>query len=77
MPLLFKLWQASNSSILDDRMLELVGEVSAEHIAGKFGVSGEEGADWKDVGIWSQDEWTFLISKGLSSMSEPFSFSFL
>lgn len=67
----FKLWEAFNSHVIDDRLLELAGELSEAHVAGEFGEAGiEGGAKWKDVGIWTQAEWSMLIGKGLSSMSE-------
>ncbi|KAI0322307.1 hypothetical protein OF83DRAFT_1161297 [Amylostereum chailletii] len=70
MPTLFKLWEATNSAALDDRLLEFVGFLSEEHVAGSVGIAGPEGgAQWKDVGIWSEKEWTFLAGKILASMS--------
>ncbi len=71
MPMVFKLWEAFNSSVIDDRFIELCGELSEEHVAGQFSEYGAEGAaEWKTVGIWSEAEWTFLIGKTLGSMSE-------
>lgn len=71
LPMFFKLWEAFNSSIIDERLLELVGELSEEHVAGKLGDAGEEGgAEFKDVGIWSEAEWTTLAGKALGSMSK-------
>lgn len=68
--MLFKIWEAFNSSLINDRLLELCGELSEDHIAGKYGEAGEEGAAaWKDVGIWSEAEWTVLAGKALGSMS--------
>ena len=73
MPVYFQLWEAFNSSVLDDRLLELCGELSEEHIAGKQGEAGEDGgAEWKDVGIWTEAEWTRLVGKALGSMSMHF-----
>jgi proteasome activator subunit 4 len=67
---MFKIWEAFNSSLLDDRLIEFVGELSEEHVAGTSGKAGlEGGAQWKDVGIWSETEWTMLVSKALGSMS--------
>jgi proteasome activator subunit 4 len=67
---MFKIWEAFNSSLLDDRLIEFVGELSEEHVAGTAGKAGlEGGAQWKDVGIWSETEWTMLVSKALGSMS--------
>lgn len=71
-PALFKLWEAFNSSVIDDRLMELVGELSEEHVASKYGSAAESGAEWKDVGIWTENEWTVLMEKGLGSMSECF-----
>jgi proteasome activator subunit 4 len=72
LPTIFKVWEAFNSSLLDDRLIDFVGELSEEHvagIAGKVGVDG--GAQWKDVGIWSETEWTVLMGKALGSMNVP------
>lgn len=71
LPMFFKLWEAFNSSIIDERLLELCGELAEEHIAGEYGDSGKEGgAEFKDVGIWSEAEWTILAGKALGAMSE-------
>lgn len=70
MPALFKIWEAFNSAIVDERMINLVGELSEEYVAGTAGDAGPDGgAPWKDVGIWTEDEWTVLIGKALGSMS--------
>ncbi|KAF5375146.1 hypothetical protein D9758_000062 [Tetrapyrgos nigripes] len=71
MPALFKVWEAFNSAVLDDRLLELAGELSQEHVAGAFGDNREGNAKWKDVGIWSEKEWNMLVVKGLGSMNVP------
>ena len=69
--MVFKLWEAFNSSVIDDRFLEMCGDLSEEHVAGKSGDAGESGgADYKDVGMWSQTEWTLLVGKALASMSK-------
>ena len=71
MHVFFRLWEAFNSSALDDRLLELCGELAEEHVAGKHGDAGEEGgAEWKDVGIWTEEEWTGLVGKAFGSMSQ-------
>lgn len=69
MPIIFKLWEAFNSSVLDDRFLDLAGELSERHVGGTVGTEG--GAPWKDVGIWTDDEWNFLVGKGLGSLNVP------
>lgn len=69
MPALFSFWEAFNSTKLDDRLIELVGELSEEHIAGTAGPEGS--VAWKDVGIWSSKQWTVLVGKALGSMSAP------
>ncbi|THV06075.1 hypothetical protein K435DRAFT_712109 [Dendrothele bispora CBS 962.96] len=71
MPALFKVWEAFNSAVLDDRLLELAGELSQEHVSGPSGDHPESKAKWKDVGIWSEVEWNTLVSKGLGSMNVP------
>lgn len=70
LPPLFKIWEAFNSSVADDRLLELCGNLSEEHVAGRAGDHGDLAPEWKDVGIWSQWEWDFLTGKALGSMSE-------
>ncbi|KAL1738773.1 hypothetical protein HDZ31DRAFT_78096, partial [Schizophyllum fasciatum] len=69
MPLIFKLWEAFNSSVLDDRFLEMTSELAERHVAGAAGPEG--GAPWKDVGIWTEDEWNYLVGKGLGSLNVP------
>ncbi|CCM01636.1 uncharacterized protein FIBRA_03697 [Fibroporia radiculosa] len=72
MPILFKFWEAFNSSVIDDRMVELCGDLSEEHVAGEQGDAGEDGgAEWKDVGVWSESDWHFLATKALASMNVP------
>lgn len=72
LPPLFKFWEAINSALVDDRLLHMSGELSEEHVAGPFGLAGEDGgAKWKDVGIWTQSEWNMLVGKGLASMNVP------
>ncbi|KAH8100456.1 ARM repeat-containing protein [Cristinia sonorae] len=72
LPLIFKLWEAFNSGVIDDRFLEVCGDLSEEHIAGPDGDAGPEGgAKFKDVGMWSHAEWTMLVGKTLASMNVP------
>jgi len=76
LPTIFKIWEAFNSSLLDDRLIEVMGELSEEHVSGTAGRAGVEGgAQWKDVGIWSEIEWTVLMGKALGSMSKFDGFS--
>ncbi|KAF8898414.1 hypothetical protein BD779DRAFT_1607229 [Infundibulicybe gibba] len=70
MPTLFKIWEAFNSTVIDDRLLELTSKLSEEHVSGTS-PGADDGAKWKDVGIWTQAEWNFLIGKGLASMNVP------
>lgn len=62
-PVLFKLWEAFNSEIVNSRIIELCGDLSEEHKTGSI-------VKWKDVGIWTNAEWTVLVGKALASMSE-------
>lgn len=43
-------------------MLEMLGDLAEEHVVGP--------AEWKDVGLWTEEEWTFIAGKMLGSMSE-------
>jgi proteasome activator subunit 4 len=60
-PVLFKLWRAFNSSVLDERLIELMGDLADEH--------AQTEGNWKDIGMWTDDEWTFMAAKMLDSMS--------
>jgi len=62
-PVLFKLWEAFNSDIINSRLVELCGDLSEEHKTGST-------VKWKDVGIWTEAEWTVLVGKALGSMSK-------
>lgn len=68
MPVLIKLWEALNSSVVDDKMMETCARLSEEHIAAT--PSDPTSTQWKDIGIWSQSEWNLITSKGLGFMSE-------
>ncbi|KAK7678491.1 hypothetical protein QCA50_018552 [Cerrena zonata] len=71
MPTFFRLWETFNSSITDDRLFDLCGVLSEEFVAGKSGDAGEAAADYKDVGIWSEAEWSILIGHTLNPMNVP------
>ena len=60
-PVLFKLWEAFNSDVVNSRLIELCGDLSEEHKIGSA-------VKWKDVGIWNDVEWTVLVGKALGSM---------
>lgn len=62
-PVLFKLWEAFNSEVLNSRLIELCGDLSEEHKTGSA-------VKWRDVGIWTDAEWTVLVGKALGSMSK-------
>lgn len=62
-PVLFKLWEAFNSEVINSRLIELCGDLSEEHKTGNI-------VKWKDVGIWTDAEWTVLVGKALASMSK-------
>ncbi|KAG9123719.1 hypothetical protein FRC07_014176 [Ceratobasidium sp. 392] len=71
MPALFKIWEAFNSTVLDDRLIHVMGNLAEEHCAGKQSRWAEGGAERKDVGIFTEQEWVLLMSKCLGSMSVP------
>lgn len=71
LPAIFKIWEGFNSAFIDERFMELAGDLSRDHIAGPEGQYGNDGtAQWKDVGIWSNEQWNLLASKGLNMMSK-------
>lgn len=48
-----------------------MGNLAEEHVAGKAGEAGSDGgAEWRDVGIFTDEQFTFLVGKCLNSMSE-------
>lgn len=70
LPTLFSLWEAFNSNVIDDRLLDLAGTLSEEYVAGAQGDAGDEGsAQRKDIGMWTESQWDLLVGKGLQSMS--------
>lgn len=72
-PALFTLWEAFNSGVIDDRLLEFCGDLTEEYVAGPFSDAGEGAATYKDIGIWTEAQWGILIGKGLGSMSKSLS----
>ncbi|KAG8722752.1 hypothetical protein FRC08_010362 [Ceratobasidium sp. 394] len=71
MPALFKIWEAFNSTALDDRLIHVMGNLAEEHCSGKQGRWAEGGAERKSVGIFTEQEWVLLMSKCLGSMGVP------
>ena len=48
-----------------------MAELAEEHVTGVITSYGEEGAaPWRDVGIWTEAQWAFLMAKCLGSMRE-------
>jgi proteasome activator subunit 4 len=70
-PALFKIWEAFNSTYIDDRMVELLALLAEEHVAGK----GEDGygLPFNDVGIFEEVQWVRIMRACLGSMSKLFS----
>jgi proteasome activator subunit 4 len=68
LPILFKLWEALNSSQLDERLLDIFATLSQEHVAGAS--AGIDGATpWKDVGIFTNEQWSRISRACLVAMS--------
>ncbi|KAJ7462735.1 armadillo-type protein [Mycena galericulata] len=63
LPTLLAFSKGFNSTIIDERILELAGELSEEHVSGAAGSAGEEGG--------AKPTWNFLVGKGLTSMDVP------
>ena len=68
LPALFALLETFNSNIIDDRIIELLGEVAEENVSGLAGTNGA--LRWRDVGVWTGPQWTLLMSKCLGAMSK-------
>ncbi|KAF8758973.1 hypothetical protein RHS01_02837 [Rhizoctonia solani] len=71
LPALFKIWEAFNSTVVDDRLIHVMGNLAEEHCAGKDGRWGEGSTERRDIGIFTEQQWTLLMSKCLGSMSVP------
>ncbi|CEL52206.1 Proteasome activator complex subunit 4 OS=Xenopus laevis GN=psme4 PE=2 SV=1 [Rhizoctonia solani AG-1 IB] len=71
LPALFKIWEAFNSTVVDDRLIHVMGNLAEEHCAGKDGRWGEGSTERRDTGIFTEQQWTLLMSKCLGSMSVP------
>lgn len=53
-------------------MLEMMGNLAVEHVAGKGNSEDYDGGvEWQDIGIFSEAQWTVLTGKCLGSFS-PF-----
>ncbi|KAF4605508.1 hypothetical protein EYR40_004292 [Pleurotus pulmonarius] len=63
LPTIFVLWEAFNSFTVDDRLIELAGDLSEEHVAG---AAKKDGAKWRDVGIWSESALAKIIVYSMS-----------
>lgn len=49
--------------------MELAGDLARDHVAGPESEFGSDGtAAWKDVGIWTAEQWSILTNKGLNMM---------
>src|SRR5882762_8051939 len=66
LPALLSFWRRGfNSTASNDRMVELLGSLSEEHVAG---ACKEGSPEWQAVGIWSEDEWSFIVCKAFEVM---------
>jgi len=50
--------------LVDERMLEMMGNLAVENMGGNTPI------EWRDVGIFTSNQWTVLIGKCLGSFSE-------
>ncbi|KAF5374850.1 hypothetical protein D9758_000077 [Tetrapyrgos nigripes] len=99
LPMLFRMWEAINSYIYDERMLDFLAKISEMHVSPKISdprriaelpddarSEDEDRPAWsddamkdngawpgiyKDVGIFSEDQWHLLMCKCLASMQIP------
>ncbi|KAG9016679.1 hypothetical protein FRB90_002543, partial [Tulasnella sp. 427] len=72
LPFMFKSWEAFHSYTIEDSMLSQFASLSVAHVAGTASEYGPEGSfAWRDVGIYSDAEWSMIMRACLSSMSIP------
>ncbi|KAH8929547.1 hypothetical protein BT69DRAFT_1292546 [Atractiella rhizophila] len=74
LPVVFRLWEAFNTRIWDEQWLDLcarAGERVAKNEAEESGREGKDGEGWKDVGIFSEEQWEFICTKLLRGMGVP------
>ncbi|KAG9039991.1 hypothetical protein FRB95_004463 [Tulasnella sp. JGI-2019a] len=71
-PFVFKTWEAFHSYKIEDCVLQILGQLSISHVAGKASDYPPEGClEWKDVGIYTEAEWATIMRACLASMSVP------
>ncbi|KAG8858716.1 hypothetical protein FRB96_004853 [Tulasnella sp. 330] len=72
LPFIFKTWEAFHSYKIEDCVLQMLGQLSISHVAGKAGDFTPDGCvEWKDIGIYTEAEWAVIMRSCLSSMSVP------
>ena len=50
-------------------MLEIIGNLAIEHMGKDNDHDHDGGVRWKDIGIFSEPQWTALVGKCLGSFS--------
>lgn len=62
----------TNSSAIDDRIIELLSQLAEKRVTTKpEDVPQEEWTTLKDVGIFSLEQWTIVVNKCLGSFRQP------
>ena len=64
---MFAIWEAFNSRLVDQRFVELVGCLAEEYVHGS---KDGDNTPWRDVGIFTKDQWTFLMGKLMSTLGK-------
>ena len=67
LPAVFAIWEAFNSRLVDQRFVELVGCLAEEYVQGS---KDGDSTQWKDVGMFTKDQWTFLMGKLMSTLGK-------
>ncbi|KZP00936.1 ARM repeat-containing protein [Calocera viscosa TUFC12733] len=75
LPPLLTIWEALNSSIVDERMLSFMGALAVRHVEPD---ERGEGADWEKirdgkegVGMWQEPTWRRIMGKCLRALNVP------
>ncbi|SRR5258708_6854619 len=66
LPIFFRIWEAFNSTQLDERMLDISASLVQECVCAEL--ESSSGSIWRDVGIFTTEQWAKICRTALVSM---------